>query len=74
MKLKNILLVVFISATTAILSVWGYAKFADHNSSTGIQQDNGKLPVNYAGFFDKEVMCRLVRLILLLLQLLQPLL
>jgi Do/DeqQ family serine protease len=54
MKLKNILLVVFVSATTAILSVWGYAKFADHNSSTGIQQDNGKLPVNYAGFFDKE--------------------
>lgn len=54
MKLKNILLVVAISATTAILSVWGYAKFMESNSSYGVQQDNGKLPVNYAGFFDKN--------------------
>jgi serine protease Do len=54
MKLKNILLVVAISATTAILSVWGYAKFAEQNSSYGIQQETGKLPVNYAGFFDKD--------------------
>ena len=53
MKLKNILLVVAISATTAILSVWGYGKWVnDHNSAT-LQQD-GKLPVNYAGFFDKN--------------------
>ena len=54
MKLKNILLVVVISATTAILSVWGYAKYMQSNSSAGIQQDTGKLPVNYAGFFDKN--------------------
>lgn len=54
MKLKNILLVVVISATTAILSVWGYAKFMDSNASNGVQQENGKLPVNYAGFFDKD--------------------
>ncbi|MBG9376861.1 Do family serine endopeptidase [Panacibacter sp. DH6] len=55
MKLKNILLVVAVSATTAILSVWGYAKYMENNSSYGLQQqDNGKLPVNYAGFFDKD--------------------
>lgn len=55
MKLKNILLVVAVSATTAILSVWGYAKYMESNSSYGLQQqDSGKLPVNYAGFFDKE--------------------
>jgi serine protease Do len=51
MKLKNILLVVAISAATAILSVWGYSTWMNNHSSS-IQQD-GKLPVNYAGFFDK---------------------
>ena len=53
MKLKNILLVVAISATTAILSVWGYGKWVNDHSSATLQQD-GKLPVNYAGFFDKN--------------------
>jgi Do/DeqQ family serine protease len=54
MKLKNILLVVVISAATAILSVWGYAKYMERNGSYGMQQESGKLPVNYAGFFDKN--------------------
>lgn len=52
MKLKNILLVVFISATTAFLSVWGYSKWMGSKFS-GFQEQ-GKLPVNYAGFFDKN--------------------
>lgn len=52
MKLKNILLVVFISATSALLSVWGYTKWQDHQYAG--QQEPGKLPVNYAGFFDKD--------------------
>ena len=53
MKLKNILFVVAISASTVPLSVWGYGKWIDtHSTSTTLQQD-GKLPVNYAGFFDK---------------------
>ena len=50
MKLKNIFLVVLISASTALLSVWGFAKFQEHQTA-GMQQE-GKLPVNYAGFFD----------------------
>lgn len=49
MKLNNILAVVAISATTAILSVWGYGKFNDYQNA-GLQEA-GKLPVNYAGFF-----------------------
>jgi len=53
MKLKNILLVVVISAATAILSVWGYGKWMNNHNPASIQQD-GKLPVNYAGFFDKN--------------------
>jgi Do/DeqQ family serine protease len=52
MNLKNILTVVAISATTAVASVWGYSKF-EQSQMTGIQEP-GKLPVNYAGFFDKD--------------------
>lgn len=49
MKLKNILAVVLISATTAVLSVWGYGKIMERQYA-GIQ-DPTKVPVNYAGFF-----------------------
>ena len=49
MKLKSILLVVAISASTAILSVWGYGKWMDNHYEAS--QTQGKLPVNYAGFF-----------------------
>lgn len=52
MNLKNVLAVVAISATTAILSVWGFSKYNEYQHA-GIQ-DTGKLPVNYAGFFDKN--------------------
>lgn len=52
MKLKNILLVVLISASTAILSVWGYGKWMEKKYAG--TQEQGKLPVNYAGFFDKN--------------------
>ena len=49
MKLKNFLAVVAISATTAILSVWGYGKYMQTQYAG--TQEPGKLPVNYAGFF-----------------------
>jgi serine protease Do len=49
MSLKNFLGVVAVSATTAVLSVWGYNKFS-HHSDNYIVQEAGKLPVNYAGF------------------------
>ncbi|NNV54391.1 PDZ domain-containing protein [Panacibacter sp. KCS-6] len=52
MKLKNILLVVAISASTALLSVWGYGTWMNSQNALSMQQD-GKLPVNYAGFFEK---------------------
>ncbi|RFM28876.1 trypsin-like peptidase domain-containing protein [Deminuibacter soli] len=52
MKLKSILLVVAISASTAVLSVWGYGKWMQHQYAG--TQDPGKLPVNYARFFDKN--------------------
>ena len=52
MKLKTILAVVGISATTAILSVWGFGEFV--KSKYAGTQEPGKLPVNYAGFFDRK--------------------
>ncbi len=52
MNLKNILAVVAISASTAIASVWGYSKI-QQTRFAGTQQE-GKLPVNYAGFFDNN--------------------
>lgn len=52
MKFKNAILVMALSATTAILSVWGYNKI--QSSHDYVYQAEGKLPVNYAGFFDKN--------------------
>jgi serine protease Do len=49
MKLKNFLLVVAVSASTAILSVWGYGKWMMNHYD--FSQAQGKLPANYAGFF-----------------------
>src|SRR5438876_12441908 len=50
MKWKQFLLIVSISAGSALASVWGYNKFA-HKHETFVQTANG-VPVNYAGFFD----------------------
>lgn len=52
MKLKNVFLVVAISIATSLLSIWGYGTWL-RNQSVSIQND-GKIPANYAGFFDKN--------------------
>lgn len=52
MKLKNVFLIVAISIATSLLSIWGYGTWL-RNQSVSFQND-GKLPVNYAGFFDKD--------------------
>ncbi len=54
MNLKNIIAVVAISATTAVLSVWGFGKYQQQQYA-GFQ-DGSKLPVNYAGFFGNNNM------------------
>lgn len=51
MKLKQVLLVVMVSAVTAFGSIYTYNKFfSDNEPSIGVAQ-NG-MPANYAGFFD----------------------
>ncbi len=51
MKFKQLLLIVAVSATSAIGSVWTYGKLTNQNSSL-VQSSDSKLPVNYAGFFE----------------------
>ncbi|WP_153800729.1 Do family serine endopeptidase [Foetidibacter luteolus] len=53
MKLKSIFLVVAVSVATSVLSVWGYSEWVQKQQYSGTQEP-GKLPVNYAGFFDKN--------------------
>jgi Do/DeqQ family serine protease len=52
MKLKQLLLILAVSATTAVSSVWIYGKFSNHSIRSLQATTDGKLPVNYAGFYD----------------------
>ncbi len=52
MKLKNVFLIVAISIATSLLSIWGYGTWLQNQSTT--LQTEGKVPVNYAGFFNKD--------------------
>ncbi|HVG11589.1 MAG TPA: trypsin-like peptidase domain-containing protein [Flavisolibacter sp.] len=52
MKGKQLLLVVAISAITAVSSVWAYNKFINKETTTAIGSAQNGMPANYAGFFD----------------------
>src|SRR5688500_6937598 len=52
MKFKQLAAVVLVSASTAVGSVWTYNHFTGKDTYHYQASDNGKLPVNYAGFFD----------------------
>ncbi|TAE14455.1 MAG: Do family serine endopeptidase [Bacteroidetes bacterium] len=52
MNTKSVLAIIGISAATSVVSVFAYSKLTEP-SFVGTQV-NGKLPVNYAGFFDKQ--------------------
>jgi len=55
MKFKQILLVVAVSATSAVGSVWMYNKMNSTQKTAGIQATNGSLPVNYAHYLNDNV-------------------
>lgn len=55
MKLKQLLLVIAVSVVSAFAGVFLYAKFARGGSTVGAPTD-GKLPANYAAFFDSNGM------------------
>lgn len=52
MKWKNYLTIAGISLLTSLLSIWGFSTWMQ-NRYAGVQQD-GKIPANYAAFFDNE--------------------
>lgn len=52
MKFTQVLGIVAISAATAIGSVWGYNRFVDTKPYIYGTTDSGKIPANYAGFFN----------------------
>ncbi len=49
MKLKQVLAIVGISATTAVASVWGFGKVMQRKFNGN--QEVGKIPANYAGYY-----------------------
>ena len=52
MKWKQLLLVIGVSAVSAVSSVWLYNYFVPGRNGTAFYQStDGKAPVNYAGFF-----------------------
>ncbi len=53
MNWKGILTTVLVSATTAVVSVGLYAKYQQRNNYA-LVASQGKVPVNYAGFFGKD--------------------
>lgn len=53
MNWKGILTTVLVSAATAVVSVGLYSKYAQRNNYA-LVESQGKVPVNYAGFFGKD--------------------
>jgi Do/DeqQ family serine protease len=51
MKAKQVVAVILISASTAIATMWGYDHYGKAKTYT-YSQDSGKVPFNYAKFFD----------------------
>jgi serine protease Do len=51
MKFKQVLMVVGISLATTLGSIWAIGKF-NHNGGDSVLQTPGKLPANYAGYFE----------------------
>src|SRR6187402_2090938 len=54
MKAKQVVAVILISASTAVATMWGYNHVAGEKTTYLYSQDSGKLPSNYAKFFDGE--------------------
>lgn len=52
MNMKQTLTVVLISTVTSTAAMFGYDTFI--RKPSGIQENNGKLPASYAGFFDSK--------------------
>ena len=54
MKARQILLVILVSVLSAFAGMWAYGKFFRSTNSVAGMPADGKLPANYASFFDKS--------------------
>jgi serine protease Do len=54
MKARQVVAIVLISASSALATVWGYNHFAGNKTYFYAQDSSGKLPANYAKFFDGQ--------------------
>ncbi len=52
MRAKQVVAVILISASTAIATMWGYNHFSTGGKTYYYSQDSGKVPSNYAKFFE----------------------
>ncbi|HEY4112150.1 trypsin-like peptidase domain-containing protein [Puia sp.] len=52
MRAKQVVAVILISASTAVATMWGYNHFTEGKTYYYSTQDSGKIPANYAKFFD----------------------
>ncbi|SRR5579871_751412 len=54
MKARQVVAVVLISASSALATMWGYNHFAGSKTYFYAQDSSGKIPANYAKFFDGQ--------------------
>ena len=54
MKARQVVAVVLISASSALATMWGYNHFAGNKTYFYAQDSSGKIPANYAKFFDGQ--------------------
>jgi serine protease Do len=54
MKAKQVVAVILISASTAVATMWGYNRITGNNKVYVYGQDSGKVPSNYAKFFEGQ--------------------
>jgi Do/DeqQ family serine protease len=52
MRAKQVVAVILISASTAVATMWGYDHFTGGPKTYFYSQDSGKVPSNYAKFFE----------------------
>jgi serine protease Do len=54
LKAKQVVAVILISASTAVATMWGYNRITGNNKVYVYGQDSGKVPSNYAKFFEGQ--------------------
>src|SRR6201986_414940 len=52
MRAKQVVAIILISASTALATMWGYNHVTNNKTYFYSTQDSGKVPANYARFFE----------------------